>query len=275
MSAGVIAVVGGSGRLGRVVVAELLGRAERVQVLVREPTRAVLRLGPDVEVVPLDIRRADDVDLALRDASTVLLLAHGFLGGRGAPEAVDHRGTANVARRANRVGAHVVMVSMLGARPDSPMELARAKYAGEQALRASGASFTVVRAGPFLETWQQVLRDTAGRSGRPLVLGHGRRPIPFVPVADVAALVVRAALDPSLREQVLTVSGPPQTMTDLAAAVQRQDGHDRAPRHLPRVALRTAAALTHLAPAAARRASTALVMDTEDLPEPAAPLRRP
>ena len=271
MTAGVIAVVGGSGRLGRLVTTELLSRGRRVQVLVRDPVRAGLLLGPDVEVLPLDVRRAQDVDLALRGAATVLLLAHGFLGGRGAPQAVDHHGTANVARTATTIGADVVMVSMLGAGPDSPMELARAKYAGEQALQASGAAWTVVRAGPFLETWQQVLRDTTGRSGRPLVLGRGRRPIPFVPVADVAALVVRAALDPCLRGQALTVGGPLQSLTDLAETVQHQDRRGRAPRHLPRVGLRGAAALAYVAPAFARRASTALVMDTEDLPRVAVP----
>lgn len=262
----VASVVGGSGLLGRLVVADLLARGRQVRVLVRDAAAARALLGSQVDVRSVDVRRADGLPAALQGSSTVTFLAHGFLGGRGAgPTAVDHHGAAHVAAAARSVGAAVVMVSVLGAAADSPLELMRAKHAGEAALRRSGAPWTVVRSGPFLETWQQVLRSTAGRSGRPVVPGAGSQPIPFVPVAEVAAVVVRAAVDPAPHGRVLVVAGVPQTMTELARSVQHTAGSSGPPRHVPRALLRTVAAFAPVAPALARRAHTALVMDTVDL----------
>ena len=66
------------------------------------------------------------------------------------------------------------------------------KYAAEQHLKASGASWTIVRATAFLELWIDVLTKTAARSGLPVVFGHGNNPVNFVSVTDVAALVEHA-----------------------------------------------------------------------------------
>jgi uncharacterized protein YbjT (DUF2867 family) len=91
------------------------------------------------------------------------------------------------------------------------------------------------------------------------VFGRGTNPISFVSVLDVAALVERVITDPALRGQAIDIPGPGNlTMVQFARLL----GAARI-RHIPRSALRLlAATVAPLAPALARQAAAALVMDT-------------
>ena len=259
-----IVVAGGSGLLGRHIVTDLLGRGEKVRVVVRDTGRARVLFGEATEVATGDVRSRAGLGELLTDASVVISAVHGFLGGRGAgPVQVDERGNANLIDAAAAAGADVVLVSVRGASPKSPVDLFRAKHAAEQHLRGSGAAWTIVRPAAYLETWLTVLAKTAGKSGRPLIFGRGDQPIQFVSVLDVAAVVSRAATDSTLRGHVLDIAGEPITMTELARALQDARGWHGSPRHLPRALLRTLSVVARpLSPAFARQNQAALAMDT-------------
>ena len=82
----------------------------------------------------------------------------------------------------------------------------------------------------------------------------------------MAALVVRAATDPSLLGQVLEIGGEPMSLGELAQDVQAANGRTSAPRHIPRAVLRIAAVVARpFSPSFARKNRLALVMDTTDL----------
>jgi uncharacterized protein YbjT (DUF2867 family) len=265
----VIVVAGGSGLLGRRVVARLLDEGHPVRVLTRDRAHAESALGKGPQVVEVDVRRADGLAEALEGAATVISAFHGFLGGRGeGPDEVDRQGNVNLFAAARTTGASVVLMSILGASADSPADLFRAKYAAEQELRASGVAWCIIRSGPYIETWHRVLQETAGRSGRPLLFGRGKRPLAFVAVDDVVALAARAATDPTLLGEVLEIGGEPISMEQLALAVQSAHGWAGKPRRLPRAALRVASVVARpLSPTFARQNRLALVMDTTDLGE--------
>ena len=267
-----IVVAGGSGTLGRQVVGDLLAHGERVRVLVRDTARARAVLGDGVEVVAGDVRQPTGLGPALAGASMLVSAVHGFLGGRGAgPAEVDEGGNANLVDAAAAVGAGVVLVSVLGAAPDSPVDLFRAKHAAEEQLRRSGTPWTIVRPAAYLETWLTILTKTAGKTGRPLIFVRGDQPIQFVSVLDVAAVVSRAATDATLRKRVLEIAGESITMTELARALQDARCWHGSPRHLPRPLLRTLSVLASpLSPGFARQNRAALAMDTETLAVPAA-----
>lgn len=142
------------------------------------------------------------------------------------------------------------------------------KFAAEQHLRRSGVPWTIIRATAFLETWISVLQQTRGRSGRPLVFGHGQQPIAFVSARDVAAVAGEAATDPRMRGRLIEIRGQQQlTMSELAEAVQTAAGLDAPPRHLPRPLLRLlAATASPISPVTARQNRVAIVMDTSQPP---------
>ena len=269
---GRVLIAGGSGRLGSLVVAALTDQSVPVRVLTRDPRRAAHLVRRNTETVVGDVRDATCLVPAISDVDVVVSAVHGFVGPGGVtPESVDRDGNVNLIDAARRVGADMVLISVVGASPNSQMELFRMKHAAETALLASGVPATIVRSTAFLELWVDLLRRTAGRSGRPLIPGRGQNPINFVPVDDVAALVVSAITDPSTRGQTLEIRGRENfTLDQLAARLSSGSVHAGQPRHVPRTVLRlVAGTIGRVRPDIGRQALAALTMDQDDMTFPA------
>jgi uncharacterized protein YbjT (DUF2867 family) len=270
-----ILVAGGTGRLGTLLVKRLAGRGHHVRILTRNRAGAEQVAGAQVTVVSADVRDRQSLEPAVAGVEVVVSAVHGFNEPAGdALAAVDRDGNANLLSAAQAAGARFVLVSTVGAAPDSPMELFRMKYLAEQRAAGSDVPCTIVRATAFLELWIEVLNQTAGRSGRPLVFGHGQNPINFVSVGDVAALVERAVTDPGTRGETLEIGGPANlTFEQLARAVQTACGRTKAPRHVPRPMLRLmAGTVGRIKPQLGRQARAALAMDQTDLTFDTAPI---
>lgn len=246
-------VAGGTGRLGQMVVARLVDRAVAVRVLTRDRRRAASLSRFDVEVVEGDVRRPATLRRAVDGVDVVVSAVQGFAGpSRVSPTSVDRDGNGNLVAAARSVGAAFVLVSVVGAAADSPMELFRCKHAAEQMVRGSGLAWTIVRATAFVEVWAELV-------GHGIVFGCGANPINFVSVADVADVVTEAAMTSTLRGQVVEVGGPEDlSLNDLAALVRAVRGVPTRVRHVPPTLLRLMA-LLHRQPRAA------LVMDTADM----------
>jgi uncharacterized protein YbjT (DUF2867 family) len=265
---GCVLVAGGTGRLGSIVVTALAEQGIDVRVLTRDPSRAAHVQGEHVEVVLGDVRDPGSLTAAADGAGVVVSAVHGFAGpGKVSPASVDRDGNRHLIEAACRAGAELVLMSVVGAAPDSAMELFRMKHAAETALAAGGVPGTVVRATAFLELWIDLLRRTAGGANRPLVFGRGQNPINFVSVRDVAALVERAVTDPATRGQTLEIGGSDNlTLDQLACLVAANRSPGTTPRHVPRPALRIMAATAgRLRPELGRQARAALVMDSADM----------
>jgi NADH dehydrogenase len=263
-----VLVAGGTGRLGTLVVDGMAVRGVDVRVMTRDPQRAAHLTREHVEVVTGDVRDLASTTAAAAGVDVVVSAVHGFAGpGGGSPATVDRDGNIHLIQAAHLAGAEVVLMSVVGAAPDSPFELFRMKHAAETALATSGMPATIVRATAFIELWIDLLSSTAGRSNRPLVFGRGENPINFVSVGDVAALVERVVTDPTTRGQKLEIGGPDNlTMTDLARMVGADRGSSKNPRHLPRPALHImAATVGRIRPELGRQARAALAMDRYDL----------
>jgi NADH dehydrogenase len=219
-------------------------------------------------VVVGDVRNRASLARAVAGVDTVVSAIQGFAGPGGvSPASVDRDGNANLIDAAAEGGAAVVLMSVVGASPDGPMELFRMKHAAEQHLRASDAPWTIVRSTAYLETWIGLLERTARRSGRPVVFGRGDNPINFVSAVDVAALLDRVLAEGPIPARVLEVGGPQDlTLVGLAEVVQAAAGRTKEPTHVPRAALRIVAAVTGpFKPDLARQARAALAMDRFDM----------
>jgi uncharacterized protein YbjT (DUF2867 family) len=259
-----ILLAGGTGRLGTALATRLTGHGQAVRVLTRDPARAGHLAALGVEVATGDVRDRASLAPALDGAGVVVSAVHGFAGPGGvSPATVDYQGNINLIEAAKATGAQLVLMSVAGAAADSPMELFRMKHAAEEHLRASGVGWTIVRATAFFELWIDVLRQTAARSGRPVVFGRGNNPINFVSVTDVAALAGHVVTDPAARGRILQIGGPENlTFNQLAAAIQAAAGRTSAPRHVPPLVLQLMAQTAgRLKPALSRQARAALLMD--------------
>ena len=248
-----------------------------MRVLTRDPARAQHLAGPGIEVACGDVRDPASIAGALRGAGVVISAVHGFAGpGRVSPATVDRAGNARLIDAAARTGAAFILVSVVGAAPDHPIGLFRAKHAAEHALRASGIPWTIVRATAFMETWGTIMGQPLQASGKILVFGRGDNPVNFVSATDVAALVSHAVATPGLRGHVLELGGPGNLpFNQVAALVREAAGRPAAVRHIPRPALHAMAVATaKVKPALARQARAALAMDTIDMTFDPSPTRR-
>jgi NADH dehydrogenase len=264
----VILVAGGSGRLGTLIVRRLAARSLCVRVVTRDRKRTAHLEPAGVEVIEGDVRDRTSLDGAMVGVSTVVSAIHGFGDiGNVSPASVDRDGNRNLVTAAAAAKANVVLMSIVGASAEHPIELFRMKYAAEEHLRASGTPWTIVRATAFAEFWLDLLDQTAGGSGRPVIFGRGTNPINFVSVSDVAALVERVVVDPSARGATFQVGGPKNvSFNELAASLQCASGRTAPPRHIPRSMLRLlAAVLGPVRPNRARQMRAAIAMDTMDL----------
>ena len=263
-----VLVAGGTGRLGTLVVRTLAARGVAVQVLTRDPARARHLAADRVSVVTGDVREPKTLAAATEGVDVVLSAVQGFAGpGHGTPASVDRDGNVNLIDAAHTNGAEFVLMSVVGAADDSPLELFRMKFDAETYLASSGLCATIIRATAFTELWIELLRQTAKRSNRPLVFGQGHNPINFVSVVDVAQLVDRVVTDSSMRGQTLEIGGPQNiTLDQLARDVAATLDRPGRPRHVPRAALHAmAATVGRLRPALGRQARAALAMDRTDM----------
>ena len=215
-----------------------------------------------------DVRDGSCLGAAMAGVETVVSAIHGFGDiGNVSPASVDRDGNRHLIDAAVGANAAVVLMSIVGASAEHPIELFRMKHAAEEHLRASGAPWTIVRATAFAEFWLDLLDKTSGASGRPVIFGRGTNHINFVSVSDVAALAERAVVDPSARGATFEIGGPEDvSFNELAARLQRAAGRTAPPRHVPRAMLRLlAAALGPIQPNRARQMRAAIAMDTIDL----------
>jgi NADH dehydrogenase len=248
----VVAVAGGSGFVGRAIVAELARRGMPVIALTRDPGRAAPRLPAGVQARQADATSPRTLAGSL-DGAAALVIALAFTNspmenpGKGRTfEAVDAAGTERLVAEAVRAGVrHVAYVSGAGAAPDAARHWFRAKWRAEEAVRGSGLAWTILR-----PTWIYGPGDVALNRfigfARFLpfipVIGDGKQPLAPVFIDDVARLVADALVEPAARNQVLEVGGPEtMTMNDVIRRALRVAGKRRPLLHAPAGLMRLAA----------------------------------
>jgi uncharacterized protein YbjT (DUF2867 family) len=275
----VILVAGGTGRLGRIVVERLLSAGEQVRVLSRRsgtsgktPSAGVL------EFMVGDVRDRQAVARAVAGARVVISAVSAF-GMKGVtPREVDLQGNLNLIAAAEATAGveRFVLVSVRGASPQHPMELARMKHGAEQRLRQSRLAWSILRPTTFTETFQQILCAPLLAKGRTVVFGAASNPVNFVSAEDVARFVEVAALTDQLQGAVTDLGGPQnlslvQFVETFAAAL----GVGSAIRHIPRAILRLLSLLARpFNRTFARMARAGVLMDTTDMAFDATELSR-
>lgn len=262
-----ILVAGGSGRLGREVVASLLARSERVRVVTRNPAVARAQLPAEIELVAGDLT-APPLNGACEGVDVVVSAVTGFGPGGVGVRNVDEAGNAHLVQAAAAAGVkRFVLVSMHGASPDHPVELMRRKFAAEQGLQATRLDWRIVRPTVFAELWVEIVGRPVATGRTATVFGRGDNPINFVAVADVATAVVSAALDPALSRATIPVGGPDNVdLNDLVRLVGGVSGREPRIRHIPLPALRVMTILMrHIRPDVAGLLEAAVAMSRLDM----------
>ncbi len=192
-----IVVFGATGTVGGRVVRLLSRQGAAVRAVTRDPATAQFPDG--VTVAGADLADRDSLDAALRDATALLLVA---------PSGPDQptRDAALVAA-ARRAGVpRLVKLSAIGTGLADHPEMGAWHAPGEQAVRDSGAAWTILRPTTFASNmlfWAEAIR-----AGQPVPDPFGDGAQGVVDPDDIAAVAV-AALSSTVHDgQTYTLTGP-------------------------------------------------------------------
>jgi NADH dehydrogenase len=212
-----IAVLGGSGFIGRYVVKRLAGRGEVVTVGGRRASEAgFLKLKGEVGQVGLVNIAIDDEEVlpVLLQGKDALINCVGILQERGRQsfDRVHHTAPARLARQAREAGvARLIHISAIGADPRSGSTYARSKAAGEQAVKDAFPTATILRPsivfGPEDDFFNRFAAMAVVLPVLPLI-GGGETRFQPVYVGDVADAVIRALDDPAAAGRTYELGGP-------------------------------------------------------------------
>ncbi|MGE3692560.1 MAG: complex I NDUFA9 subunit family protein [Novosphingobium sp.] len=142
-----VTLLGGSGFLGRHVAQELLVRGARLTIANRHPERAFAlkplgNLG-QVRFARCDVTNPEQLAAAIAGADAVVNLVGAF---KGDLDGLQGRGLGRVAETARAAGARAfVHVSANGADAESPVDYARTKAEGEEAVLRAFPDATIMR----------------------------------------------------------------------------------------------------------------------------------
>ena len=212
-----VVVMGGSGFVGRHLAQELLNRGARLRVVSRRPERAaglkpLANLG-QVQLLRADMTRSDSLTQALAGADAVVNLAGTFAGDL---DAVMGRGAGALAQAATAAGVSAfVHVSAIGADAEGETDYARAKAAGEAAVRAAFPTATIIRPSVLFGPDDQFINMFAGLSASLPVLpvfGSSAKLQPLF-VDDLALAICTALENPAAHGGKTFELGGPEVVT--------------------------------------------------------------
>lgn len=207
-----ILITGGTGNLGRLLVAELRAAGQGIRVL----TRTSRASEDGVEYVTGDLTTGEGVAAAVAGVDTVVHCASASKG--------DADTTRTIVRAAEREGVkHLVFISVVGVDRVS-FGYFKNKLAAEEVVRTSSVPWTLLRATQFYDMIYDGARRMAALPVVPVPRGF---PVEPVDAADVAARLAELAVSPPAG-RVPDLTGPHRTtFADIVRELLRATGRRR------------------------------------------------
>lgn len=238
-----VLVIGATGLLGGEICRGLVASGTPVRAMVR-PTADASRLAElrtlGVELVTGDLKDRASLDAACRGADAIITTASSILSRQSGDtlDSVDRAGQLSLVAAARNAGVpRFVYVSASG-QDDADFPLMAAKRAVEDAVIASGMTYTILRPTCFMEIWLSPALGFDVPNARARIYGAGRNVISFISFKDVARFAVASLDSAAARNAVIDLGGPEAVSPlDVVRTFERTTGRTFEVQHVPEDAL--------------------------------------
>jgi uncharacterized protein YbjT (DUF2867 family) len=205
-----ILLIGATGTTGRETARLIGGRGIDVRVLARNPDKTADLRAAGMEVVKGDAGDAAALDQALRGIETL------FVATTAEPRLPElHRG---IVERARSAGVRrIVKISALGAKADSKFRFAAVHGESDDAIRASGLEWTILRPGFFMQNLLASAAVVAQQHAFIQPTGTGRTP--YIDARDIAAVAAHVLMSPGHNGKIYELTGPEALSGEEVAGV--------------------------------------------------------
>ena len=235
-----LAITGANSGVGNALLRHLAGRTDiQVVACVRSAVAAAaLHAAPGISVRQVDYDDRDRLTAALRGAACVVHLA-GILfeSASSTYQTANVDATDAVVDACRKAGVpRVVLISVLGADPESPNRFWRSKGRAERLVAESGLTATIIRTpillGPGMAGARAVVHAASQRSVA--LLGGGRHSVRPLDVDDLSHAIVRCCETPRAGVAIYELVGPePTTYRDVVVRTAALMGRVVAVRSMP------------------------------------------
>jgi uncharacterized protein YbjT (DUF2867 family) len=235
-------VTGGTGFVGRHIVARLVRAGEPVRVLARSAAEV-----PGAEMVPGDVTDPDSALAAARGCRAVIHLVGIIRETRGVTFHAAHvEATRTVVEACQRAGiTRLLHMSALGSRPDARSRYHQTKWEAEELVRASRLAATIFRPSVMFGAGNSFLSEVRGLLHRgPFIpiIGSGKALLQPIWIEDTVSCFVGALARPETAGQAYELGGPERmTLEELVDILAEAEGIRKPKLHLPVALMRAAA----------------------------------
>lgn len=221
-------ITGATGSLGRLAVEALLDHnvpADQIVATGRDLTKIADLAERGVQVRPIDYNDPDSLRQAFKGAEKVLLVSGNEVGQR----VEQHQNAIDAAKEA---GVALIAYTSVANADSTEMQLAAEHVATEEALRASGVPFTLLRNGWYLENYTEQLAVHLQHSTVLGSAGDGR--VSAATRADYAHAAAAVLLQDGQAGKVYELGGDePFTLSELAEEITAATGQPVKYQDLP------------------------------------------
>lgn len=213
-----ILVTGATGNVGSAVVANLTAIGASVRALVRDESKAQALKDAGVEVVVGDLSRPETLDAAFSGVGKVFLLTPV------SPDAVAL--ATNGIAAAKRAGSpYIVRLSAVKASHESPTRIGRQHAEIDDALKASGLRYTILRPHFYMQNTMMAAETVASDGVVYMPFKDGK--LGIVDIRDIADVAAKVLTEDGHEGKTYTPTGPASiSFHDIAAGLSKALGRE-------------------------------------------------
>ncbi|MDR3493323.1 MAG: SDR family oxidoreductase [Ancalomicrobiaceae bacterium] len=206
-------VTGAAGKLGRLVVAELLSKGgNRLIAGSRDPSKLADLAAKGAETARVDFDDEASLDAAFAGVDRLLLISTDAVGEPGL-RLRQHEKAVNAAAKAGV--KHIVYTSMPKPEPGSAIVFAADHYGTEQAIEASRLAYTILRVSWYQENFLMSLPNVLASGQWFTAAGEGK--VSHIARADVAKAAVAALASTATASATYNLTSDEALSTDEIA----------------------------------------------------------